>query len=81
MSSKENEVFQSIVTIENYLLQYEQNISKIVHALYKVKDMMHFDVKGKKSLKCFFFKRNNILYEPYLLDKILSLILDIYYRI
>lgn len=56
MSSKENEVFQSIVTIENYLLQYEQNISKIVHALYKVKDMMHFDVKGKKALNAFFLK-------------------------
>lgn len=81
MSSKENEVFQSIVTIENYLLQYEQNISKIVHALYKVKDMMQFDVKGTKALNAFFFKRNNLLYEPYLLDKILSLILDIYYRI
>lgn len=54
MSSKENEVFQTIVTIENYLLQYEQNISKIVHALYKVKDMMHFDVKGKKALNAFF---------------------------
>ncbi|XP_022895306.1 CENP-B homolog protein 1-like [Olea europaea var. sylvestris] len=47
VSSKD--AFQAIVTLSNYLLQYEQIISKVVYALQKVKDVVHFGLSGKKK--------------------------------
>ncbi|XP_022856380.1 uncharacterized protein LOC111377501 [Olea europaea var. sylvestris] len=38
-----------IVTLSNYLLQYEQNISEVVYALQKVKDVVHFGLGVKKK--------------------------------
>lgn len=47
VSSKE--AFQAIVTLSNYLLQHEQNISEVVYALQKVKDGVHFGLGGKQN--------------------------------
>ncbi|XP_022883473.1 CENP-B homolog protein 2-like [Olea europaea var. sylvestris] len=47
VSSKE--AFQAIVTLSNYLLQHEQNISEVVYALQKIKDGVHFSLGGKKK--------------------------------
>ncbi|XP_022851530.1 CENP-B homolog protein 2-like [Olea europaea var. sylvestris] len=47
VSSKE--AFQAVVTLSNYLLQHEQNIPEVVYALQKVKDVVHFDLGGKKK--------------------------------
>ncbi|XP_022853130.1 uncharacterized protein LOC111374648 [Olea europaea var. sylvestris] len=47
VSSKE--AFQAIVALSNYLLQHEQNISKVVYALQKFKDGVHFDLGGKRK--------------------------------
>ncbi|XP_022843299.1 ARS-binding protein 1-like [Olea europaea var. sylvestris] len=47
VSSKE--AFQAIVTLNKYLLQHEQNIPKVVYALQKVKDVVHFGLGGKKK--------------------------------
>ncbi|XP_074377758.1 uncharacterized protein LOC141719280 [Apium graveolens] len=51
------EAFQAIVTIKNYLLQHDQNIPEVVHALHKIKDQMHFGGGKKQStLEAFFEK-------------------------
>lgn len=47
MSSKE--AFQAINTLNNYLLQYEQNIPEVIYVLHKVKDEINFGFGGKKK--------------------------------
>ncbi|XP_074359320.1 CENP-B homolog protein 2-like [Apium graveolens] len=47
VSSKE--AFQALTTLNNYLLQHEQNIPGVIFALHKVKDEINFGFGGKKK--------------------------------
>ncbi|KAL8094554.1 hypothetical protein AgCh_036181 [Apium graveolens] len=47
VSSKE--AFQALTTLNNYLLQHEQNIPGVIFALNKVKDEINFGFGGKKK--------------------------------
>ncbi|KAL8102927.1 hypothetical protein AgCh_027454 [Apium graveolens] len=55
------EVFQAIVTIKNYLLQHDQNIPEVVHALHKIKDQMHFGEERNNQLWRHFSKKYDLL--------------------
>lgn len=55
------EVFQAIVTIQNYLLQHDQNIPEVVHALHKIKDQMHFGEERNNQLWRHFSKKYDLL--------------------
>ena len=46
VSSKE--VFQAIVTLNNYLLQHEKKLPNVVYALQKIKDEVEFNLGTKK---------------------------------
>ena len=54
------EVLQAINTLNNYLLQLDQNTSGGVYALHKVKDGVNFDPEGKtkQAIIDSYFKNN-----------------------
>ena len=57
------EVFQAIVTLNNYLIQHEKNVLDIMHALQKkIKDNVEFNLGTKKkqmTLNTYFIKELN----------------------
>ena len=55
------EVFQTFVTIQNYLVQHDQNILKVMYVLHKIKNNMHFGRKETINFGGIFLKKYDLL--------------------
>ena len=60
LSVSSKEALQAINTLNNYLLQHEQNISGVIYALHKVNGEINFGLGGKKKQATIdsYFKKN-----------------------